>query len=72
MIFCLCRYGLIKRRRSIEGDKNGLFVRYSNIFYSELNCSHQCIKVGNMGILSLTQASKIGKIGNILYWVYIN
>jgi hypothetical protein len=62
----------MKRIQSIRGDKNGLFVRYSNIFYSELNCSHQCIKVGGMGTLSLTQANKNGKIGNILYKVYIN
>jgi hypothetical protein len=56
---------------SIQGDKNGLFVHYSNIFCSELNCSHQCIKMGDMGTLSLTQTSINGKIGNILYEVYI-
>ena len=41
-------------------------------FYSELNCPYQCIKVGGMGTLSLTQANRNGKIDNILYGVYIS
>ncbi len=59
------------RMHSIQGDKNGLFVHYSNIFCSELNCSHQCIKMGSVGTLGLTRARKNGKIDNILYKVYI-
>ncbi len=51
--------------QSIQGDKNGLFVHYSNIFYSELSCLQQFIKMGVMGTLSLTYANKNGKIGNI-------
>lgn len=60
------------RMHSTRGDKNGLFVHYSNIFYNELNCSYQCIKLGSMGILGLTKASGNGRIGNILYEAYIN
>jgi len=72
MIFCLCNYGLIGLIQSIRGDKNGLFVRYSNIFYSELNCPYRCIKMGSMGTLSLTQAVKNDKIDNILYGACIS
>jgi len=39
-VFYLCSWELMGRMHSIQGDKNGLFVHCSNIFCSELNCSH--------------------------------
>ncbi len=69
--FYLCSWELMGRMHSIQSDKNGLFVHYSNIICNELNCSHRCIKMGRMGILGLTWAGKNDKIGNILYEMYI-
>ncbi len=69
--FYLCCWELMGPMYSIQDDKNGLFVHYSNIICSELNCSRQCINLGIMSTLGLTWAGKNDKIGNILYKMYI-